>query len=241
MKQVIIIIAMVGGLSGLAWWLLSTDTTEPIVVDTIEVEIPDAEAAEITGFNFMQDIIAGAPGDADMDAVSRVYEALSRNARTVVSEETIMADIAMFVGIQDVPDQGVSIQDLQTPSATEASLIVGLNYTGGPVLRSINMVVEDGEWKIDSVDVLETYPEETEPPGTPDGSTTPVTQGDCYRGGCSGQVCSDDPEVMTTCEWREEYACYVDAVCERQSDGECGWTQTEELVSCLAAASSEVE
>ena len=27
---------------------------------------------------------------------------------------------------------------------------------------------------------------------------------DCFVGGCSGQVCSSDEEVMTTCEWREE-------------------------------------
>jgi len=33
--------------------------------------------------------------------------------------------------------------------------------------------------------------------------------------------------------WKEEYACYKDARCERQSNGTCGWTQTEELNYCL--------
>ena len=56
----------------------------------------------------------------------------------------------------------------------------------------------------------------------------------CYVGGCSGQVCSDRPDVITTCEWRPEYACYADAVCEEQVEGECGWTETAELAACLA-------
>jgi hypothetical protein len=55
----------------------------------------------------------------------------------------------------------------------------------------------------------------------------------CYVGGCSSQLCSDDPGVVSTCEYREEYACYRTAKCERQSSGMCGWTQTEELKMCL--------
>lgn len=55
----------------------------------------------------------------------------------------------------------------------------------------------------------------------------------CFVGGCSGQICSDREGVISTCEWREEYACYQSAACERQADGQCGWTQTPELNACL--------
>lgn len=55
----------------------------------------------------------------------------------------------------------------------------------------------------------------------------------CYVGGCSGQICSDREGVISTCEWREEYACYQNAICERQPDGQCGWTPTPELEACL--------
>ena len=55
----------------------------------------------------------------------------------------------------------------------------------------------------------------------------------CYVGGCSGQICSDQDGVISTCEWRDEYACYQTATCERQPDGQCGGTPTEELNSCL--------
>jgi hypothetical protein len=59
--------------------------------------------------------------------------------------------------------------------------------------------------------------------------TNEPAQAECFVGGCSGQVCSEDQGVITTCEFRPEYACYHDATCEVQSDGKCGWTQTSEL------------
>jgi len=58
----------------------------------------------------------------------------------------------------------------------------------------------------------------------------------CYVGGCSGQVCSDRPDVITTCEFRPEYACYASATCEQQATGDCGWTKTAELSACISAA-----
>ncbi|WP_437524096.1 hypothetical protein WME79_35355 [Sorangium sp. So ce726] len=55
----------------------------------------------------------------------------------------------------------------------------------------------------------------------------------CKVTGCSGQVCADD-DVVTTCEYREEYACYKEhGVCERGASGECGWRATPELETCL--------
>jgi hypothetical protein len=57
----------------------------------------------------------------------------------------------------------------------------------------------------------------------------------CRPTGCSGQVCSD-MDIITTCEYTAAYACYKTARCERQADGQCGWTQTAELESCLDKA-----
>ena len=58
-------------------------------------------------------------------------------------------------------------------------------------------------------------------------------QDKCFIGGCSGQLCTDRSNVVSTCEYKNEYACYKSAVCQRQSNGECGWTQTAALASCL--------
>ena len=63
---------------------------------------------------------------------------------------------------------------------------------------------------------------------------SPAPSAECRPTGCSGQVCSDE-DVITTCEYRPEYACYQNAKCERQPNDSCGWTETAELTSCLSA------
>lgn len=66
-------------------------------------------------------------------------------------------------------------------------------------------------------------------------TSTPGSVRACKPTGCSGQICSDE-DVASTCEYREEYACYKTAACERQPDGECGWTETASLRSCIQDA-----
>jgi eight-cysteine-cluster-containing protein len=62
--------------------------------------------------------------------------------------------------------------------------------------------------------------------------------GDCVVGGCSGQLCGEQgDELVTTCEWHDSYACYQRyGVCERQADGQCGWTASELMDACLTGA-----
>ncbi|MEK7509876.1 MAG: hypothetical protein AAB605_04145 [Patescibacteria group bacterium] len=64
-----------------------------------------------------------------------------------------------------------------------------------------------------------------------------MTFNGCAVAGCSGQLCVSADEagtIVTTCEYRAEYACYREASCEPQADGKCGWTQTSDLQRCLA-------
>lgn len=80
---------------------------------------------------------------------------------------------------------------------------------------------------------------------TPGGDTTigdnpvvtPAKQ--CVRAGCSSQLCVDSTQaadIVTTCEYREVYACYAAATCEVQPTGDCGFTETEELNQCVLNA-----
>ncbi|MGB5695793.1 MAG: hypothetical protein WBM46_09085 [Polyangiales bacterium] len=56
----------------------------------------------------------------------------------------------------------------------------------------------------------------------------------CVRAGCSGQLCVEEGmDIASTCEWRPVYECYQQATCERQQNGQCGFTPTYELVECL--------
>lgn len=56
----------------------------------------------------------------------------------------------------------------------------------------------------------------------------------CVKTGCSGEICAAE-EKMSTCDYKAEYECYKKAACERQSDGNCGFTQTAEVKSCIAS------
>ncbi len=67
-------------------------------------------------------------------------------------------------------------------------------------------------------------------------STTAPVAGACKVGGCSSQLCgeaSDMDGMVTTCEFKPEYACYQKATCARQTTGKCGWTESAELTQCL--------
>jgi hypothetical protein len=56
----------------------------------------------------------------------------------------------------------------------------------------------------------------------------------CERSGCSGELCIEPGSGMASiCVYRPEFACYQGATCERQSNGQCGWTATTELRACL--------
>lgn len=85
------------------------------------------------------------------------------------------------------------------------------------------------------------------PAPDPDPEPDPVGDGSggaaCVTGGCSGTTCVEEggDGMVTTCEWKAEYACYQQATCQRQADGACGWTQTDELTACLASPPAEGE
>ncbi len=75
--------------------------------------------------------------------------------------------------------------------------------------------------------------------GTPSPDTPLLTSNGCAVSGCSGQLCISEEEArngggVSTCEFRSEYACYREAVCEPQANGQCGWTQTAALKQCLS-------
>lgn len=61
-----------------------------------------------------------------------------------------------------------------------------------------------------------------------------VTDADCFRTGCSGQICAAQ-QIATTCEYLPEYACYdaPTTSCGCNSEGLCGFAQTDALAACL--------
>ncbi|MDD5318146.1 MAG: eight-cysteine-cluster domain-containing protein [Candidatus ainarchaeum sp.] len=76
-------------------------------------------------------------------------------------------------------------------------------------------------------------PAATATPLPPDGECASDSQ--CVVSGCSGQVCANR-SVVTTCEYRPEYACYGLTSCGCVG-GRCAWRETPEFAACLENAS----
>lgn len=59
----------------------------------------------------------------------------------------------------------------------------------------------------------------------------------CVRAGCSHELCVSSNiagQIMSPCVFKEENECLSSAVCERQTDGNCGFTTTAAYQACLA-------
>jgi len=58
---------------------------------------------------------------------------------------------------------------------------------------------------------------------------------DCLAGGCSNHLCLPRDKaktIITTCEWKEEYACYAQDSCVCR-DNTCQWTGSEQFIECI--------
>ena len=54
----------------------------------------------------------------------------------------------------------------------------------------------------------------------------------CYTGGCSGEICSLEQEVITTCEMIPGMECLQSAACQFV-DGSCRWVLNNESANCF--------
>ncbi|MBI2137359.1 eight-cysteine-cluster domain-containing protein [Candidatus Woesearchaeota archaeon] len=67
-----------------------------------------------------------------------------------------------------------------------------------------------------------------------------LTDADCATAGCSGELCvkaEDADDTITTCEYKEEYACLKQTNCGC-NEGKCGWKETTEYAKCIADIST---
>ena len=62
----------------------------------------------------------------------------------------------------------------------------------------------------------------------------PENETKCEIGGCSSQICAKTGKIgIDTCEWKPEYACYKNAVCDINKDDICQWIPDKTLSECL--------
>ncbi|HUQ30334.1 MAG TPA: hypothetical protein VM103_02320 [Candidatus Paceibacterota bacterium] len=126
--------------------------------------------------------------------------------------------------------------------------VAGVVYRAVPVTRAPVLATNFEECVAAGNPVMESYPRQCRSANsqlfTEQITVAPAPTSDkpyvgpgCGLGGCSAQICTSEaaaPEMVSTCEYRAEYACYKSARCEMQTSGTCGWTRTAALSACLA-------
>ena len=77
------------------------------------------------------------------------------------------------------------------------------------------------------------------------GETNPAIQGACVPKGCHQELCVDEGVMVKDSCTTDPYQLLVEscttkyAKCERQSTGQCGWTQTEIYQQCMIEISEK--
>ncbi|MCD8507849.1 MAG: hypothetical protein LRY42_00380 [Candidatus Pacebacteria bacterium] len=109
---------------------------------------------------------------------------------------------------------------------------------------SLQDTTEDVTKEIADESVQGTPPTRTTPNPTPRNDNPPrnlserIANPQCRISGCSGHICEsvDEPSYATTCEWREEYACYKQdgVTCGINAQGVCGWIPEGSIAQCIA-------
>jgi len=119
---------------------------------------PSDEQAELTGFGFIQDFITSSD-EKNLSSQQSAYQALSTRAQNTINPKSIYEDLLIFLNVNSAPEQGASVEDLQT-TPTTATLIVGLNFSNRRILRAVHMIIENNQWRVDKIENLDTYPPE---------------------------------------------------------------------------------
>lgn len=183
-----------------------------------EIEAAPGSASKITTEYFGNEVMGDLNGDGAPDVALLLTQETGGSGVFYYLAAALKTD----TGVK--PTNAVFLGDRIAPQTTEIhDGIITVNYADRKLTEPMTKAPSIGVSKY--FKILN---------GNLVGQDAPVILGNCYIGGCSSQICSNQKDVVTTCEYKEEYACYQTATCARQSNNQCGWTQTPELTACLS-------
>jgi len=141
----------------------------------------------------------------------------------------LMVGIMLFLALgkgsirpgRDVPTPTPSVPFFGEPTNFEEC-----ERTGGAIMESYPRICKTKEG--------ESFIEEIEKPGA-------TTSEDCKTAGCGDELCveKESEQVYSICLFDPTHECYKYAVCEKQEDGKCGWTETKEFQTCMEEVKRE--
>lgn len=126
-----------------------TERQEIAIEEDVGVENPE-EVVEL----FLSNFFETAPPESDQQALDSAVSLFSEEAKMEIGDEPTAGDLAMFVGIQDISDQGYEISGIEyTDDVNQgtAEVEVTMNYSGGDTIKVFSLSKFDGNWLIDTV------------------------------------------------------------------------------------------
>lgn len=113
-------------------------------------KVPDSEAVLVVKI-FCDNFFKGPPATNEQ-GVMIAFGLLSQKAKQSmpVVGPSPSAALASFAGVQDVPDQGYTIDEI-SEGAAKATVKTTWNYSSGNVTKTFELGKEEGNWKIDAL------------------------------------------------------------------------------------------
>jgi eight-cysteine-cluster-containing protein len=157
-------------------------------------------------------------------------------------EEPLNFDDPYITGnIYDIKDESILIAE-----GVEDKDDFGIMFTGKAIWLSITeetkiLSSNNEEISFDELEIgqkvtawttgviAESYPEQ----GTARMIKKEVELFACYVGGCSGELCTKDPEAISTCELLPGMECIQEGMSCEAVENECIWVLSEEAAQCL--------
>lgn len=108
--------------------------------------------------NFIDSFVSASPPKANQYALESAVDLLSEGAKAGMDESPTSGNLAMLLGVQDVPDEGYEIGEViykeNKASNIKDGLVeisVVLNYSGGDTERFFLLSKVDELWQIDGI------------------------------------------------------------------------------------------
>ncbi len=137
------------------WWVNKPETLE---FSDNEYNIPIQEEVKLIAFDFVNNFSKLLVDSSDNEKQEIIYNALSVRVKEDISREDLFNEIVNFVGVQEVPDQGLNVKDCNVDDE-KVVVSIELNYSESLILLNIDLIKEDDQWKIDAVnkEEIESY------------------------------------------------------------------------------------
>ncbi len=90
------------------------------------------------------------PSNLDDQAINKMVSLLSSQASENLASPH-SAGLAQFAGIQDIPDQGITISAVNQKDQNTVQVVTTWHYSGMVTNKTFEMIKENNEWKINSI------------------------------------------------------------------------------------------